>query len=247
MAQAHHDEQLQAAQDQIDILRGIDNGILSVADAINKLVLALLEEKRAFGSLSDAQSGAGSREQQIAKLYDDILGRAPDADGLRYWIQTGDSIEKIASDIKLSPEYRVKEITSFYDEVLGRLPDAKGLDYWVKSSDSLEKIAEIIAASPEAKGLAAFANGGYYPGGMAMVGERGPELIDFSNPGQVYSNERLRSAMGGGDVATEIRGLREENRIQSRAMVSMQSRMTRMIERWDGDGLPNERYEDATA
>jgi coenzyme F420-reducing hydrogenase delta subunit len=247
MAQAHHDEQLQAAQDQIDILRGIDNGILSLADAINKLVLALLEEKRAFGSLSDAQSGAGSREQQIAKLYDDILGRAPDADGLRYWIQTGDSIEKIASDIKLSPEYRVKEITSFYDEVLGRLPDAKGLEYWVKSSDSLEKIAEIIAASPEAKGLAAFANGGYYPGGMAMVGERGPELIDFSNPGMVYSNERLRSAMGGGDVATEIRGLREENRIQSRAMVSMQSRMTRMIERWDGDGLPNERYEDATA
>jgi len=52
--------------------------------------------------------------------------------------------------------------------------------------------------------------------------------------------------MGGGDVATEIRGLREENRIQSRAMVSMQSRMTRLIERWDGDGLPTERYEDAT-
>jgi hypothetical protein len=139
---------------------------------------------------------------------------------------------------------RTAAISQMYLDILRRAPDPAGLASWVSSGKSLEDVRAGILGSQEAKG---FANGGYYPGGMAMVGERGPELIDFNNPGQVYSNDRLRSAMGGEDVATEIRALREENRIQSRAMVSMQSRMTRMIERWDGDGLPNERYEDATA
>ena len=247
MAQQHHDEQLKAAQDQIDALRGVDNSVLSVAEAIRQLAESLKQERQVLGALNIARGGgASTKEQQIAKLYEDILERSPDPEGLAYWVVTGDSIDKIASDIELSAENRIQEISRFYEDILDRAPDAEGLAYWVNSADNLDKVAEIIAASPEAKGLSGFANGGYYPGGMAMVGERGPELIDFSNPGMVYSNERLRSAMGGGDVATEIRGLREENRIQSRAMVSMQSRMTRMIERWDGDGLPNERYEDAT-
>ncbi len=248
MAQAHHDEQLQAAQNQIDALRGIDNSVMSVAEAIKNLAIALASEGKKQAAFVAAGGGGGlSKEQQIANIYKDVLERSPDPEGLAYWVATGDSIDKIASDIELSAENRIQEISRFYESILDRAPDAEGLAYWVNSADNLDKIAEIIAQSPEAKGLSGFANGGYYPGGMAMVGERGPELIDFSNPGMVYSNERLRSAMGGGDVATEIRGLREENRIQSRAMVSMQSRMTRMIERWDGDGLPNERYEDATA
>jgi hypothetical protein len=207
IAQAQHDDQLQAAQSQIDELRGIDNSILSLSDAIFQLSEAIEKERLAAFSLSAATgntvgSVTATKEEQITQLYKTLLGRAPDQQGLSHWLSTGDSIQKIASDMMLSPE---------------------------------------------ARGLAGFASGGYYSGGMAMVGERGPELIDFGNPGQVYSNDRLRSAMGGGDVASEIRGLREENRIQSRAMVSMQSRMTRLIERWDGDGLPTERYEDATA
>jgi len=251
-AQAKHDETLQYYQQQVDALFGINNSVKSVEEAIRQLIGSMSQMQSASSAAAAAAGGsavssAAEKEKSIADIYDSVLNRIPDKSEIGYWVSTGDSLAKIASDIKLSPEYRMQEVTRFYDDILGRIPDPKGLDYWVKSSDSLDKIAEIIAASPEAKGLSAFANGGYYPGGMAMVGERGPELIDFSNPGQVYSNERLRSAMGGDDVATEIRGLREENRIQSRAMVSMQSRMTRMIERWDGDGLPTERYEDATA
>jgi multidrug efflux pump subunit AcrA (membrane-fusion protein) len=137
---------------------------------------------------------------------------------------------------------RTAAISQMYLDILRRAPDPAGLASWVSSGKSLEDVRAGILGSQEARG---FANGGYYPGGMAMVGERGPELIDFNNPGQVYSNDRLRSAMGGGDVATEIRALREDNKIQSRAMVSLQSRMTRLIERWDGDGLPEERLETA--
>jgi TP901 family phage tail tape measure protein len=34
-------------------------------------------------------------------------------------------------------------------------------------------------------GLATFAKGGAYPGGMALVGEQGPELINFNSPGWI--------------------------------------------------------------
>lgn len=43
-----------------------------------------------------------------------------------------------------------------------------------------------------------FAASGGTRTGLTVVGERGPELIDFRNPGRVYNNEELSSAMGGG-------------------------------------------------
>jgi hypothetical protein len=166
---------------------------------------------------------------------------------LQYWINTNDNIAKIAKDIELSSENRAQEITRFYEDILGRAPDVEGLQYWVNSADNLNKVAELIAQSPEAQTLRGFASGGYYSGGMAMVGEQGPELINFNQPGMIYSNSQLRSAMSGEDTAAEIRALRQENQAQSRAMVALQSRMTKIIEQWDGDGLPEARYEGATA
>jgi hypothetical protein len=54
------------------------------------------------------------------------------------------------------------------------------------------------------------------------------------------SNANLSSMLNSG-ASEEIRSLREENKVQMRALVSLQSRMTRLLERWDGDGLPEER------
>ena len=43
--------------------------------------------------------------------------------------------------------------------------------------------------------VAGFAQGGYAQSGLNLVGERGPELVDFSQPGRVYSNEVLGAAL----------------------------------------------------
>jgi hypothetical protein len=134
-----------------------------------------------------------------------------------------------------------------YEDILGRAPDPAGLNYWVSSGGALQDIQQSIASSQEAMSIRGFADGGYASPGMAIVGERGPELVNFSRPAMVYTNSELRSAMGGGDTSTEIRSLREENRAQSRALVGLQARMTRILEQWNGDGLPTERYEGATA
>jgi hypothetical protein len=86
-----------------------------------------------------------------------------------------------------------------------------------------------------------FAAGGLHSGGMRMVGERGPEL-EMTGPARYMSNANLASLMGN-NSNEEVKQLREENRVQLRAMVSLQNRMTKVIEQWNGDGLPTERVE----
>lgn len=89
-----------------------------------------------------------------------------------------------------------------------------------------------------ALGIAGFASGGLHDGGLRMVGEAGPEL-EVTGPARYYSAAETAALMGGGaEVAAELRYLREENRAQSRAIIGLQNRMTKLLEQWDGDGLP---------
>jgi len=77
---------------------------------------------------------------------------------------------------------------------------------------------------------------------MALVGESGPEIINFKNPGMVYNASQTDSLLGGGEaMIAEVRGLREDNQAQARAMVQLQGKMNKLMERWDSDGLPEVR------
>ena len=74
--------------------------------------------------------------------------------------------------------------------------------------------------------------GGYTPKGLTLVGEKGPELVDFKDPGQVTSYERIKEFFHGGkdkensethsdtsrveerrEVVRELGGMRSVNRI----------------------------------
>ena len=46
-------------------------------------------------------------------------------------------------------------------------------------------------------------------GGLALVGERGPELINFASPGHIHTADQTRDMMRGGDNAELIAELRE--------------------------------------
>ena len=96
--------------------------------------------------------------------------------------------------------------------------------------------AAVAAVNDAVRGVSAFQAGGLHEGGLRIVGENGPEL-EATGPARYFTAGQLM----GVDVASEIKYLREENRAQSSALVSLQARMTRLLERWDGDGLPEER------
>jgi hypothetical protein len=102
--------------------------------------------------------------------------------------------------------------------------------------------ADAIAqtSSEYALGGTGFASGGFYNGGMAMVGEHGPELINFGAPGQIYTAPATASMMGGGDVTAEIRALREEvsmMRMETRATAVNTSKIAKLQDNWDVRGL----------
>ncbi|MDN4015897.1 hypothetical protein [Zwartia panacis] len=140
-----------------------------------------------------------------------------------------------------SPNNRESSITQMYRDLLGREPDSGGLANWVGSSLSLSEVQQGILGSQEYQARG-YATGGFYPGGLAMVGEHGPELINFKNPGMVYTAEQTSGLLtGGSKIAEELRSLREDNRAQARSVVQLQARMTRLLERWDGDGMPEQR------
>ena len=53
--------------------------------------------------------------EQITSIYGEYLGRNPTQTDINYWLQTGDSIEKIESDISASTEAQLLE-TSIFDD-----------------------------------------------------------------------------------------------------------------------------------
>ena len=132
------------------------------------------------------------------------------------------------------------QINQLYQEILGRNADAGGLNTWEGSGLSVDQIREGIMNSQEARG---FATGGYYPGGLAMVGEQGAELINFNRPGQVYTAGQTAEILGGGGLAAEIQGLRDDIRAQSKANSQIQIRTAKVLERWENNGLPETRIE----
>jgi hypothetical protein len=52
-----------------------------------------------------------------------------------------------------------------------------------------------------------FAVGGYAPSGFAMVGEQGPELVNFTRPGQVLTADQTRDLLSGGDTSSKLDGI----------------------------------------
>ncbi len=88
----------------------------------------------------------------------------------------------------------------------------------------------------------AYAEGGAYAGGLALVGEQGPELINFSQPGQVYTAGQTASMLNNDEMVAELRALRREVtdlRHEARATANHTSKTARLIERAmpDGDAL----------
>lgn len=56
---------------------------------------------------------------------------------------------------------------------------------------------------PDVAGLPAFAKGGLAKPGWALVGEEGPELVNFSSPGRVYTASETQDMLGGREQAPE--------------------------------------------
>jgi hypothetical protein len=80
--------------------------------------------------------GDTPNRKYVAAVYQDVLGRAPDANGLGYWSQQLDhrtSIIRVAESIAHSAEYYANfVIKPDFLKLLGRQADDAGVTYWTQ-------------------------------------------------------------------------------------------------------------------
>ncbi|UOD50475.1 FG-GAP-like repeat-containing protein [Orrella daihaiensis] len=101
---------------------------------------------------------------QAYRLYEATFNRAPDKEGMGYWIWRMDnqaSLLEVANEFVQSTEFETRYgadlsntefSTQLYQNVLDRFPDPDGLAYWVKALESGQSRAAVLAyfsESPE--------------------------------------------------------------------------------------------------
>jgi hypothetical protein len=90
------------------------------------------------------------------------------------------------------------------------------------------------------KEIYGFATGGTHLGGLRMVGENGPEL-EYTPPSHISSNAQTKSMLSNDDVVAELKQLRQEMKSSSYAIAKNTRDSSKLMTRWDTDGLPEER------
>ena len=107
---------------------------------------ALEEISDAFATSPEFQTTYGSltNAQFVQLVYQNVLGREPDADGLAFWTGELDSGNRnrgqVMAGFSESAEYKALMnsdvyVTMVYIGLLRRSPDADGFDYWVNRMD----------------------------------------------------------------------------------------------------------------
>jgi|GEM_PF-1056782 len=189
-----YDLMLEKHQEEIDALKGLSITGLSIEQAI----LALR------GAMQAASANpVVSATSAISDAYKSALGRAPDADGLKYWQDRaagGISTGAIVDSIKNSPEAQIKAL---YKDVFGRQADAAGLSYWMdrlQGGISLGAIRDTFESSDEAKKrLRGFAVGtNYIPVDMPAMVHQGERIIPAADNRELM--RRLASPEQGNEV-----------------------------------------------
>jgi hypothetical protein len=218
---AYFDQMLADAQRQMDILRGIDSSVLSVGHALANFQKAT----------SVAQSTPKTNSQSVASAYVEVLGRAADADGLKFWT------EQLANGAVT--QAGLKQALA-----QGALNFDSGSYTGAVSQADIE-----LSKKNAAKylGIPGFAAGGFHSGGLRLVGENGPEL-EVTGPSRIYNASQTAAMLSGGsDTAQAIASLQQSVERQGDALRSIAkhtmktAKYTEYLERFDVDGLPKER------
>lgn len=111
---------------------------------ISESFAASSEFTSTYGSLSD--------DQFVALVYQNVLGRDPDAGGLSYWLAElagGMTRGGMMTGFSESAEYKELignevQVTMMYISMLRRAPDQGGFDYWVNDMNAGASILDLI-------------------------------------------------------------------------------------------------------
>lgn len=207
------DSIISTAQAQIDALNGINNSVLSVAQALANFAAAM-GISTSPNSPTSAGSGTSSSGSGSASM---ILPNGQFNTSLNGPITRG----------------RYQGLPIGMTE-----GDAGGINWVEGYGDAVDPYAEVQRriALRQALGIPGFASGGYHDGGWRWVGEVGPEL-EYTPPSRIYSNSQSKDMLNNAEVVAELRELRKDVRAGHIAIERNTSESARHLRRIENEGI----------
>lgn len=203
----------------IDGARGIEEQNSDIYDLVNLGLDSLAEEARLRGEIEDGNFG-----EEIERL-NDLVSNAEDQVSLLRGIDS--TLESVEGALR---NFNRKANNETVTEAQRQ-----------QANDIL--LANAMLFTPGISAIPKFADGGSYSGGMALVGERGPELINFNSPGQITNNADLRELLSQKELIAEIRRLRQElNELKAYSRITARStkKSKELHQKWDETYIPTQ-------
>ena len=88
--------------------------------------------------------------------------------------------------------------------------------------------------------ITGFATGGSHAGGLRIVGENGPE-IEATGPSRIFSNAQSQSMLDNTDLTRQVSELTQIMQSGMFAVAKNTNKSYKIFNRWDTQGLPEER------
>jgi phage-related minor tail protein len=209
------DNVLESSRLQISALNNIDESILTIPEAIEKLAKSIEEQNK----LQLGQANIIKASIPVATSV-----------GASVSPLVGASVSSSVSSSPFNSKFPIPTLASTsvgYAKILA--------DQLANDPNGPSIYRTLMSYSVGGDGFSAFANGGSYKGGMALVGEQGPELINFDKPGQVYTASQSASMMGNDsglvEALAKLNTEVEMLRIETRAIVTNTSKINKSVER----------------
>jgi hypothetical protein len=171
----------------------------SIAKTVETQIKSLIDTIPDLAKVSDEMLAIQTRNDELNNSFKTIGMTVSDAfkgmlTGAMSWKDGMRSL--IASVIdELWKLFVVQQIVGLVSSALG---GASGMPGKMGTASDALKLVQVPG----------FANGTTYaPGGMALVGERGPELVNLPRGSQVIPNHKMRGGSGGGiNISVDARG-----------------------------------------
>lgn len=232
------------AQKQLDALRGIDVSVHSVSEAINNLAVAM--------KLESALTGRGVIDGPISTGGNNVTATGTPDGGISWSNGVTITGDQFAASQKAS-QFRNSAML-MYEGLLGRVED-QGAAAWVEQAynqgGTLDDILNTIKGSQEyssfqssgaANPFQSLIDSGVIPHFDVGTNRVSQDMLAFIHKDEAVVPAAYNPAAGGhDDVSVAINDLREEQCAQASAQVAWQRRFTKLMERWDADGMPETR------
>ena len=149
----------------------------------------------------------------VWKFYESMLDRAPDSQGLTYWINAfnnGAAQSQIAVNFFAGNELQARVITDYYLQYLNRQPDLGGLNYWKAqwtAQGGPEDVQAGFANSPEFTAQNGNTPSGWVTGLYQKILNRAPEaqgLAFWSSEVEQFDAQDGKSFLGDADAREKV-------------------------------------------